>query len=57
MTINAKPRTFHELVDTYFDDYFKTNPAQATGVGFHQYDGQLEDFSAAAHQGQSAASW
>jgi len=50
MTINAKPRTFHELVDTYFEDYFKTNPSQATGVGFHQYDSQLEDFSAAAHQ-------
>lgn len=50
MTINAKPRTFHELVDTYFEDYFKTNPSQATGVGFHQYDAQLEDFSLAAHQ-------
>src|SRR5713226_3654784 len=47
---NAKPRTFHELLDTYFEDYFKTNPSQATGVGFHQYDSQLEDFSAAAHQ-------
>jgi uncharacterized protein (DUF885 family) len=50
MTITAKPRTFHELVDTYFEDYFKTNPSQATSVGFHQYDGQLEDFSLAAHQ-------
>jgi uncharacterized protein (DUF885 family) len=50
MAINAKPRSFHQLVDTYFDDYFKTNPSQATGVGFHQYDQQLEDFSLAAHQ-------
>jgi uncharacterized protein (DUF885 family) len=49
MTINAKPRTFHELVDAYFEDYFKTNPSQATSVGFHQFDHQLEDFSLAAH--------
>src|SRR5947209_20358659 len=49
-SINAKPRTFHELVDAYFDDYFRANPSQATSVGFHQYDRQLEDFSLAAHQ-------
>ena len=48
--INAKPRPFHQLVDAYFDDYFKANPSQATNVGFHQYDRQLEDFSLAAHQ-------
>src|SRR6266581_3332938 len=50
-SIDAQPRTFHELVDAYFDDYFKANPSQATSVGFHQYDRQLEDFSLAAHQG------
>src|SRR5256712_13717986 len=49
-SISAKPRTFHELVDAYFADYFKTNPSQATSVGFHQYDHQLEDFSLSAHQ-------
>ena len=49
-SISAKPRTFHELVDAYFEDYFKANPSQATSVGFHQYDHQLEDFSLAAHQ-------
>ncbi|HVS83097.1 MAG TPA: DUF885 domain-containing protein [Pyrinomonadaceae bacterium] len=48
--VNAKPRSFHELVDAYFNDYFKANPSQATSVGFHQYDRQLEDFSFAAHQ-------
>lgn len=47
---HAKPRSFHQLVDAYFDDYFKTNPSQATVTGFHQYDDQLEDFSLAAHQ-------
>jgi uncharacterized protein (DUF885 family) len=50
MPISAKPRTFQQVVDAYFDDYFKANPSQATSVGFHQYDGQLEDFSIAAHQ-------
>jgi uncharacterized protein (DUF885 family) len=49
-SIEAKPRSFSEVVDAYFQDYFKANPSQATGVGFHQYDGQLEDFSVAAHQ-------
>jgi len=46
----AKPRTFAQLVDAYFDDYFKANPSQATNAGLHKYDSQLEDFSLAAHQ-------
>src|SRR5712692_10123145 len=49
-SVSAKTRTFHELVDAYFENYFKANPSQATGVGFHQYDHQLADFSLAAHQ-------
>jgi uncharacterized protein (DUF885 family) len=49
-SLSAKPRSFQQLVDAYFEDYFKANPSQATGVGFHQYDRQLEDFSIAAHQ-------
>jgi len=48
--IAAKPQAFAQLVDAYFDDYFKANPSQATVTGFHQYDNQLEDFSLAAHQ-------
>jgi uncharacterized protein (DUF885 family) len=49
-SIDAKPRSFHQLVDAYFEDYYKANPSQATIAGFHQYDNQLEDFSLAAHQ-------
>jgi uncharacterized protein (DUF885 family) len=49
MTTTAKPRSFQQLVDAYFDDYFKANPSQATNVGFHKYDRELEDFSLAAH--------
>ncbi len=47
---HAKPQPFQQIVDAYFDDYFKANPSQATSVGFHQYDHQLEDFSLSAHQ-------
>src|SRR5256714_2351459 len=50
VSINAKPQSFQQLVDAYFEDYFKANPSQATITGFHQYDSQLEDFSLAAHQ-------
>ena len=49
-TLMAKPRSFHEVVDAYFDDYYKARPTAATLVGFHQYDNQLEDFSPAAHE-------
>ena len=49
VTVSARPQSFKSLVDRYFDDYFKSAPSQATSVGFHQYDGLLEDFSAAAH--------
>jgi hypothetical protein len=37
------------LYDQYFDEYyFKFNPTQGTAAGFHQYDGQLEDYSKSA---------
>ena len=49
-TLAAQPRRFQQVVDAYFDDYFKANPSQATSAGFHQYDDQLEDFSLAAHR-------
>lgn len=50
ISTNAKPRLFPELVDAYFDDFFRANPSQATSIGFHQHDRELEDFSLAAHQ-------
>lgn len=39
---SAKPRSFQQLVDAYFDDSFKANPSQATGVGFHEHDQRLQ---------------
>src|SRR2546425_700688 len=50
MLTNGQSRSFQQLVDAYFDDYFKAHPSQATGLGFHQYDHQAEDFSISAHQ-------
>ncbi len=38
-----------DLNDRFFDEYFfKFYPTQGTAAGFHQYDSQLEDYSAAA---------
>ena len=51
---DGSPQTFNFLVDKYFDDYFRTSPSAATYAGFHQYDSQLEDYSAAAAVKQTA---
>jgi len=42
------PQTaFDALVESYFDGWFKMHPSQATMSGFHDRDGELEDYSAA----------
>lgn len=45
--LNASPADFDNLVDRYFDDFFRYNPTQGTSAGFHQYDTQLEDYALA----------
>jgi uncharacterized protein (DUF885 family) len=47
-------KTFTLLTDQYFDELFKFNPSAGTSVGFHQYDPQLEDYSASAMAAQIA---
>lgn len=37
------------FVDSYFDAAFSWSPSSGTAVGFHQYDKQMEDRSAAAY--------
>src|SRR5438094_9097045 len=37
-----------QFVDDYVNAYFEWNPSAATSIGFHQYDGKIEDYSAAA---------
>jgi uncharacterized protein (DUF885 family) len=41
----AATADYNTMVDKYFDDYFRFHPTEATYVGFHQYDNQLEDYS------------
>jgi len=56
VTNNLDPNgEFNKLVDRYFDDFFKYNPTAGTAAGFHQYDPQLEDYSKAAVDSQTAS--
>ena len=53
---DGAPQTFNFLSDQYFNDvYFKFSPTTATSTGLHQYDSQLEDYSAAEVQRNIAA--
>jgi uncharacterized protein (DUF885 family) len=49
-------QTFSFVAEQYFSDvYFRFAPTTATSAGLHQYDTQLEDYSAANIQKQIAA--
>src|ERR1700760_3868125 len=49
-------QTFNYLADQYFSDvYFHFSPTVGTANGLHQYDTQLEDYSASNIQKQIAA--
>jgi uncharacterized protein (DUF885 family) len=49
-------QTFNYLSAKYFEDiYFKFSPTAGTSAGLHQYDAQLEDYSAAGIQREIAA--
>jgi uncharacterized protein (DUF885 family) len=53
---DGAPQTFAFLSDQYFTDvFFHFSPTNGTAVGFHQYDTQLEDYSAATVQKEIAA--
>lgn len=55
ISADGATQTFEVLSNQYFDEfYFKTAPSAATAVGYHQYDTQLEDYSAAATAKQVA---
>ena len=45
----AAPPNFSAFVDEYFDAGFAWSPSSGTAAGFHQYDKQIEDRSAAAY--------
>jgi uncharacterized protein (DUF885 family) len=53
----GSPRTSREFatfVDDYFNALFEWSPTLATSVGFHQYDGMLEDYSSVALERRAA---
>jgi uncharacterized protein (DUF885 family) len=56
LSADGATQTFSFLSDQYFSDvYFKYSPTAATTAGLHQYDTQLEDYSAASVQREAAA--
>src|ERR1700678_540326 len=56
VSADGAPQTFNYLADQYFSDvYFHFAPTAGTSAGLHQYDSQLEDYSAANIQKQIAA--
>src|SRR5579875_143432 len=55
-TADGAVQTFNTLSEQYFQQvYFKFSPTAGTSAGLHQYDPQLEDYSAAGIQKQIAA--
>jgi hypothetical protein len=49
-------QTFNYLSDQFFSQvYFKFSPTSGTAAGLHQYDTQLEDYSAAGVEREVAA--
>jgi uncharacterized protein (DUF885 family) len=56
VSADGAPQTFGLIADQYFADvYFHFAPTAGTGAGLHQYDTQLEDYSAANIQKEIAA--
>ena len=56
ITSDGAVQTFAFLSDQYFNGvFFHFSPTTGTAVGYHQYDTQLEDYSAATVQKEVAA--
>jgi uncharacterized protein (DUF885 family) len=56
LSADGASQTFNYLTDQYFDQiYFRFAPTAGTSAGLHQYDTQLEDYSAAGVQKEIAA--
>ncbi|WP_263368046.1 DUF885 domain-containing protein [Edaphobacter bradus] len=56
LSADGAAQSFSFLADRYFSDvYFHFSPTLGTQAGLHQYDSQLEDYSPATIQKQTAA--
>ena len=57
-TVDSRPSTadadFNQLADEYLAGYLAWRPPTGTGLGFHEYDGKLTDFSRASLDGELA---
>ena len=56
VSADGAAQTFQFLSDQFFRDvYFHFSPTEGTSAGLHQYDTQLEDYSAAGVEREAAA--
>jgi uncharacterized protein (DUF885 family) len=56
ISADGAQQTFSSLADQYFQQvYFKYSPTAGTAAGLHEYDTQLEDYSAAGIAKETAA--
>ncbi|HEX4154273.1 MAG TPA: DUF885 domain-containing protein [Acidobacteriaceae bacterium] len=56
LSADGAAQTFNALSDQYFQQvYFHFSPTAGTSAGLHQYDAQLEDYTAAGVEKQAAA--
>lgn len=56
LAADGAPQTFNFFAEQFFSDiYFRFSPSAGTSAGLHQYDTQLEDYSAAEVQREVAA--
>ncbi len=56
LSADGAAQTFSAVTDQYFHDvYFHFGPTIATQVGFHEFDGQMDDYAAADIAREAAA--
>ena len=51
----ATPAAWDNLVDEFFNSWFKFRPTNGTSAGLHQYDEQMEDYTRASLDAEVAA--
>src|SRR2546427_4114121 len=51
----ATPAAWHNLVDEFFNSWFKFRPTNGTSAGLHQYDEQMEDYTRTSLDAEVAA--
>src|SRR5207244_10155224 len=51
----APPAAWDNLVDEFFNSWFRFRPTNGTSAGLHQYDEQMEDYTRASLDAEVAA--